>query len=739
MSKERLNILVVEDNTGDFLIIQQMLNEIREFSKEIIHVTTLTESIKTIDQTPVDVILLDLSLPDSYGIDTFIRVQQRCPQIPILILSGLTDTKTAHDAVKNGAQEYLIKGEFDDKLLGKAIQYSIERNNSKELLRQSEETYKELFENNPIPMFIREKETFRILKVNQSAILQFGYTEEEFLEMSVLQLHPPEEQIFLRNQEQRGKLNYNHNRSFTHLKKDGSRVIVELKVRELVYHDRPCYLVLADDVTEKRKVQEEIIVQANILKNVRDTIFVTDVNGVITYWNEGAEQTFGYSRHEMIGETYERLFSEFDKYTFQPELTEILSGRLQQWESKLITHSEKIIWLDNKASVLKNDQNTVTGYIRVCKDVSQRKRFSEKQKETVATLNSIFNNVIQSIILLDKTARIKAFNQTANKQCIQLMGKELQENEDFLPYLLDEMKPLFTSQFNHALRGKQLQFEQAYEFSENSVHWYGVGMSPVADETGLILGVCVSMINITERKLADEKFKGQYLEIEQTNKELDKLVKILSHDLRAPMHSVNGLIALARDEKDPAQFVNYLNMMEKSLKRLEDFTNDIISSLKGHVKPVDRGVNLAIFVTELIDQLRFTAGAEDIEFKNEVSPGLNIYSQPTQLRIILSNLLSNAIKYHAPQKAEKQFVRITAEKLTGYLTIKVQDNGIGISDENKEKIFDSYFTLGTAGISNGLGLYNVKQAVAKLKGGITLESKVGEGSTFKVQLPDLHS
>jgi signal transduction histidine kinase len=133
------------------------------------------------------------------------------------------------------------------------------------------------------------------------------------------------------------------------------------------------------------------------------------------------------------------------------------------------------------------------------------------------------------------------------------------------------------------------------------------------------------------------------------------------------------------------------------------------------------------------------AGAEDIEFKNEIPPGLNIYSQPTQLRIILSNLLSNAIKYHDRQKAGNQFVRITAEKLAAYLTIKVQDNGIGISDENKEKVFDSYFTLGTAGISNGLGLYNVKQAVAKLKGIITLESKVGEGSTFKLQLPDLRT
>jgi signal transduction histidine kinase len=315
------------------------------------------------------------------------------------------------------------------------------------------------------------------------------------------------------------------------------------------------------------------------------------------------------------------------------------------------------------------------------------------------------------------------------------MGKELIENEDFLPHLLDEMKPLFMGKFNQALQGKQLQFEQLYQFSENSLHWYGVGMSPVADETGLILGVCLSMINITERKLADEKFKDQYLEIQQTNSELDKLVKILSHDLKAPLNSVNGLITLARDEKDPTQFGNYLNMMEKSLKKLEDFTNDIIITLKGRVKFADRVINLSLFVTELIDELRFTSGAKDIEFKNEIPSNLNLYSQQTQLRIILSNLLSNAIKYHDPKKVGIRFVRITAEKQSDSTIISIQDNGIGIAKENQEKVFESYFTVSNSGKSNGLGLFNVKEAIAKLKGSITLESKEGEGSTFRLRLP----
>jgi len=179
----RLNILVVEDNLGDYILIEQMLFEISDFQKDIHHVTTLGEAIALMERISCDVVLLDLSLPDSYGIDSFHRISRLFPQTPVIILSGLNDTRFANDAVKNGAQEYLVKGEFEDKLLAKSIAYSIERKASMELLRKNQETYKLLFENNPIPMYIRKKDSMQIVGVNQSAIQHFGFTEEEFLKM----------------------------------------------------------------------------------------------------------------------------------------------------------------------------------------------------------------------------------------------------------------------------------------------------------------------------------------------------------------------------------------------------------------------------------------------------------------------------------------------------------------------------------------------------------------------------
>jgi PAS domain S-box-containing protein len=731
----RLQILVVEDNAGDYLLIEQMLLEIRDFQKDIVHVDALAHAIQHLQEKTFDVILLDLSLPDSYGIDSFFRISQHSPQTPVLILSGLNDTRFAHDAVKNGAQDYLVKGEFEEKLLAKSITYSIERKNSIELLRESQETYRLLFENNPIPMYIREKDSFQIVGVNQSAVSHFGYSEEEFLQMKVTELHPSDEVESLLNliTEHDGK--YNTPEIFRHICKNGRIVYVECRVRELIFQGNQCFLVLADDITDKRRVQEEVLIQANILKNVRDTIFVTDRKGIITYWNEGAEETFGYLREDMLGKSYELLYAEIDKHLVRWELQDIFGGALTQWESKLITRNDNIIWSDNKASLLYDDKGRVSGYIRVCKDITLSRKYGEKQKETVAMLNSIFNTVDQGIILLEPQGRIKAFNLTANRQSIQLMGREIQENTPFIDYVLADMQSNWSEQFNRARSGEQVHDELVYRFRPGAEFWFGMSFSPVTDENDNVLGVCVSMIDITERKKADDRFKSQYIEIENNNKELDKLIKVLSHDLRAPMNSVNGLIALAREEKNPAEFSNYLNMMEKSVKKLESFTNDMIASLKSRGTVIHTEVKPAELITEIIDDLRFSADASGIQFENLIPQEMVIQSDASRLRIIFSNLISNSIRYHDPAKSNK-FVRVSVEKFPMWNVFSLQDNGIGIASEHHSKIFDTYYTVGNAEGSSGLGLSNVRDSISKLQGMIELESEQGVGTTFRINLPN---
>lgn len=113
---------------------------------------------------------------------------------------------------------------------------------------------------------------------------------------------------------------------------------------------------------------------------------------------------------------------------------------------------------------------------------------------------------------------------------------------------------------------------------------------------------------------------------------------------------------------------------------------------------------------------------------------LFLNSDPARLRVILSNLISNAIKYSDPSKLDC-FVKVTCKEYPLLLEIEVEDNGIGISAEHHKRIFDSYYKLSDRSDSNGLGLSNVKDAVQKLQGTIEVESTLGLGSIFKIQLP----
>jgi len=123
---EPSNILLIENNLGDIVLIKSLLDETENLI-ELKIAESLKESSKILNESVFDVILLDLGLPDSNGFETFIQVYDHSPQIPIIILTGLVDEKLGVRAVKKGAQDYLIKGQIDSKILNRSIKYAIER------------------------------------------------------------------------------------------------------------------------------------------------------------------------------------------------------------------------------------------------------------------------------------------------------------------------------------------------------------------------------------------------------------------------------------------------------------------------------------------------------------------------------------------------------------------------------------------------------------------------------------
>lgn len=135
-----IKVLIIEDNAADIRLISEMFKEISKPQYELIHFTTLQEGLIYLDKHQVDILLLDLSLPDSVGWKTFKKAHKSAPKVPIVILSGLNDEEMALMAVREGAQDYLMKGDINSKLLSRSINYAIERKNvEKELIKSRDD------------------------------------------------------------------------------------------------------------------------------------------------------------------------------------------------------------------------------------------------------------------------------------------------------------------------------------------------------------------------------------------------------------------------------------------------------------------------------------------------------------------------------------------------------------------------------------------------------------------------
>ncbi|MGZ4856873.1 MAG: response regulator [Methanobacteriaceae archaeon] len=183
-SEEVIKILFVEDNPGDVVIIKEMLKEIDGIHFEVTTADNLKEGINHLINEDFDILLLDLNLPDSEGIQTFITINQNARDLPIIILTGLSDEEFAITSVGKGAQDYLVKGQTDGQLLAKSIKYSIERKRIEKELRSSEEKYRLMVEKIQSGVFLIDSEN-KLKYVNESMAKMLGYTVHEMLNRQI--------------------------------------------------------------------------------------------------------------------------------------------------------------------------------------------------------------------------------------------------------------------------------------------------------------------------------------------------------------------------------------------------------------------------------------------------------------------------------------------------------------------------------------------------------------------------
>lgn len=221
------------------------------------------------------------------------------------------------------------------------------------------------------------------------------------------------------------------------------------------------------------------------------------------------------------------------------------------------------------------------------------------------------------------------------------------------------------------------------------------------------------------------------------NKELDSFVYSISHNLRAPLMSVLGLLDLARNEDNTETIHQYHDMMKSSICKLDETLKEILEYARNARQGlVINAIDFQKTINDNFERMQFMPGYERIRKEIYIEGESEFYSDPYRLSLILNNLISNAIKYSDPSK-DISYIQITIHHDPEKVSLTFKDNGIGIENSYIQKVFNMFFRATEKNEGAGLGLYIVKEAVEKLCGTIQLESQLGKGTVFKIELPNL--
>jgi signal transduction histidine kinase len=228
-------------------------------------------------------------------------------------------------------------------------------------------------------------------------------------------------------------------------------------------------------------------------------------------------------------------------------------------------------------------------------------------------------------------------------------------------------------------------------------------------------------------------------ELLKVNTELDRFVYSASHDLRAPLTSILGLVKLTRLDDDPQNRIQYLDMVEKSIHKLDGFIHDIINySRNARTEIESRRVEFEPLINGILESLKYQAKNAMIRKDIQIHGEGDFFTDVKRLEIVLFNLISNAIKYHDTEQPDP-YIKIAVNFSAHHAAIEVIDNGRGIDKDHLDNIFKMFYRADETSTGSGLGLFIARETIEKIRGTLTVKSVAGKGSAFRIQIPALNS
>ncbi|MEH2154654.1 hybrid sensor histidine kinase/response regulator [Nostoc sp.] len=412
MAGKHIKVLLVEDNPGDVFLLQEFLKEVTTVVVDLMPVERLSEALNYLAKEIFDVILLDLSLPDSQGLETFVIAHVQAKATPIIVLTGIDDQTLAISAMQQGAQDYLVKGQVTGDLLVRSMRYAIERQRADDALGHSEERFRVALKNSPIFVYNQDRELRYTWVYNPPD----GVTVEEILGKQDLDIIPVEDAQRLIAIKRRVLTTGIGTREEVSITIKNTTRYYDLTVEPLQNESQEVVGVTCAsiDISERqaalrdRKLAEEKIrEQAALLDVTTDAICVRDLNNQIIFWNKGAETLYGWQATEAWGKNASELLYDEPSPEIEAALFQAITKGKWQGELTKLTKMNKEILVASRWSLVCDEQGKPKSILSVDTDITEKKHleaqlFRAQRLESIGTLASgiahDLNNILTPIL-----------------------------------------------------------------------------------------------------------------------------------------------------------------------------------------------------------------------------------------------------------------------------------------------------------------------------------------------------
>ena len=618
-------------------------------------------------------------------------------------------------------------------------------------LKESEERYRAVVEQAAEGILLIEVDTKRVLEANAAYQDLLGYSLEEILQLSLYDLVPyPVESMDCYVRQVLEQKSYVSGQR-RHRRKDGSLVDVEVSANLISYGSRGTICIVVRDITERKQTEEIRARLAAIVESSDDAIISKTLDGAITSWNHGAEKIYGYSSEEIVGKPVSVLVPT-DRPDEIPEILEKV-GRgeaIDNYETVRLAKDGRRLDVSLTISPVKDLSGNLVGASTIARDITERRRTESELRLSEARFRAIIEQSPLSIQVLSPDGQTLQVNRAWE----ELWGVTLQDIAGY--NLLEDQQLVAKGLMPYIRRGfagePTLIPAAAYDpdetipgltSHEEPKRWVRAFIYPIKDEDGNVRELILMHEDITERKQAEEEIRKLNEQLEQRvqrrtaqlnafNRELEAFSYSVSHDLRAPLRSIDGfskiLLEDYADELDE-EGNDYLKRVRAASQRMGQLIDDLLDLSRMTRSEMRReSVDLSDLAKSFAEELKRSQPERRVEFL--IEGGLLVEGDKSLLRVVLENLLRNAWKFTGKQThARIEFGASEQEDKRAYF---VRDNGAGFDMAYADKLFGAFQRLhgGNEFEGTGIGLATVQRIIHRHGGRVWAEGRVGYGATF---------